>query len=582
MIALSTLDAFEPLLANLPMFAPLDSLPPPDGLGLILPSEMLSRDALPEDLDAVTIVAVIDHAIPFAHRLFTTPDGYSRCASIWIQDAAKDVTQTDIPFGREVRGTTIDQLRGLPDGPVNRDGDSVYRALGQMDPQWLGRAATLIQDRSHGAAVATIAAGYEPGDAAGLNHPLIAVSLPEWVVADTSGGYSPLFIQIAVVFIVARARELAQEMSRIAGAKVKPRMVVNLSYGITAGARDGSSLLEQMQDLIAEHAGADLGQVQFVLAVGNSREERLHAVLTPGQELAWQILPDDPTESQVEIWGPPEPTCPEALKLAVTLPNGQSVTTAFQPPNGPLGQIARLKDSRGRELARFMLQRRAVLDGFRQCLTVILPPTTGPEQGDRAPVGLWQLKLVKASGACSFDIQRDDKIPGFRGGGRQTIFRDPRYQARQPDGLWIDRDPQPADCLVRRNGTLNAYAGGTRQIRAGAAILNAVPGQGAPISHYCSLLDTGLGGDIVMAGDRGNAAYGLNLPGVRGSAMQTVTGTSITAPQVTRWLSGKLSAGDNLQSRAQIVAAAQASARPGSVPPLVDTDLPWRWNGQGE
>lgn len=580
MIAMATLDAFAPLLANLPMFAPLDNLPPPHALQIGRSPRMLSEQALPEDLDAVTIVAVIDHAIPFAHRLFTTGEGFSRCASVWIQDAAKEPQQPDIAFGREVWGTTIDALRGLPAGPFNPDGDAVYRALGQMDPQWLGRAATLIPDRSHGAAVAAIAAGYEPGDATGLNHPLIAVSLPEWVVADTSGGYAPLFIQLAVVFIVARARKLARELSQTAGRKVRPRMVVNLSYGVTAGARDGSSLLEQMQDLIAEHAGADLGQVQFVLAVGNSREERLHAMLTPGQHLGWQVLPDDPTESMAEIWGPPEPNCPEALKLAVTLPDGAEVVTAFQPPAGVMGQIARLKDSRGRELARFMLQRRAVLDGFRQCLTIILPPTIGPTQGNRAPVGIWRLKLLAAPGACSFDIQRDDRIPGFRGGGRQTIFRDPSYQARQPNGLWIDRDPQPADSLVQRNGTLNAYAGGSRQIRAGAAVLSAVPGQGAPISHYCSLLDGGLGGDIMVAGDRGDAAHGLNLPGIRGAAMQTVSGTSITAPQVTRWLAAQLSAGQTLHSRDQIVAAAQAAGRPGSAPPLLDTDLPWRWSGQ--
>jgi hypothetical protein len=58
-------------------------------------------------------------------------------------------------------------------------------------------------------------------------------------------------------------------------------------------------------------------------------------------------------------------------------------------------------------------------------------------------------------------IQRDDMIPGFRGGGRQSRFADSLYQNHDPSGRVLagDRPDKPSQIpYIRRSGTLNSLA----------------------------------------------------------------------------------------------------------------------------
>jgi hypothetical protein len=546
MIAQESLELFGQVLDALPRLAPPDALitprlPPAQEQGF------LSPQAMPPDPDHCAIVAVIDHAIPFAHRLFRAPTGHSRMAAIWLQDAPARDRRPDIAFGQELRGRMIDAL--------GRDEDEIYRASGLMDA---GRGHGLLRAASHGAGVAALAAGFAAEDVASLNHPMIAVSLPDFGVADTSGSLSALFIQAAVVFVIARARALARDISQAAGRTIRPPLVVNLSLGITAGGRDGSSLISRLQNAISQSAERDLGPVHFVLPTGNSRQDRGRAVLAQGQDILWHLPPDDRTPSALEIWG-----MGPGLPVTVTLPDGQALTINLPAQGG----IGRIQDDQGRELARLTLQNRAMGPIVtRPCMTLIVPPTL-PDTPDQpsAPPGAWRIQPT-GPGPFELIVLRDDSLSGFGPRGRQSRLVDPDYQSRQEDGHWPGAD-DASPGKIRRNGTSSSYAGGQHQIRVGATLTD------ASLAPYTGLLESGLPGDVTAPADAALSVRGLILPGMRAAARQRLSGTSLSAPQITRWLAGELASGRPLPDRAAIVAA----VGPGDCPDLgVPQGLPWR------
>ncbi|MDS9468045.1 hypothetical protein RGQ15_10755 [Paracoccus sp. MBLB3053] len=533
-----------------------------------LSDHLLSPQTLPPDPERCAITAVIDHAIPFAHRLLTTTGGFSRVASIWLQETPVTRRRDDIPFGQEFRGAELDRLRGAGTAHV-LDEDSLYRELGLLNPA--GRNRWLMRAKTHGAAVIGTAAGYRPADPNGLQHPVIAVGLPDRALADTSGAAMPLLLETAIAFIISRARLLAREMSAN-GKKVRPPVVINISLGITAGPRDGHSRLERLQDMLSRGPVPDLGPVRFVLAAGNTRAQTLLGVLEPGQSIGWRLPPDDRTPSEVQIWSAALKAGSPAISLEVTLPDGRMVASDFVPPKHKGTQIARICDPDGGELARLVLQAVPRGSKLRQCLSIIAPPTVAEKSGVAlAPAGTWRLRLRGVTpGPCDMVVQRDDRLIGFPRAGRQSYLVEKGYSPRKKNGQWKGPDPTPAKTLIRRNGTCNAYAWGSEQLRCGAVYL-----QRHRLPGYASLLQDGTGGDVLAPSDRGPALPGMLAPGTRGASMQALSGTSISAPRLTRWISRRFAAGERFADRAALIAAAKAAHPSESGTPKVEPDLPW-------
>ncbi|WP_134681364.1 hypothetical protein [Paracoccus ravus] len=560
-------DGLERLRRDLDQLAPRDRT---RETGREASSDLLSPQALPDDPAHMAIIAVIDHAIPIAHRLLTLSSGHSRIASAWLMDAPRMVRRRDIPFGQEYRGAEIDKLRQIGSA-APLDEDSFYREIGLLDPEgpnrWLMRAA------SHGAGVTCTAAGYLPGDGTARQRPVLAVALPDWAIAATSGAAMPQLIQTALYFILSRARILSRQIAAAQGKKgLRPPLVINISMGVTAGPRDGHSPLERLLDEICNAKFPDLGQVHVVLASGNTRQQQLHAVLAQGKRIAWRLLPDDLTPSELQVWTSPLPPGSPAVKLALKLPGMAETQTAFHAPIQPGTQQARLRDANGQEIARLVL--RAVERGaqLRQCLSIVVPATVVDRMdAPRTAAGTWHLRLVEGSPEpCDLVIQRDDSLIGFPRAGRQSRLIEKGYSARAQNGQWLGPDARPPDFKIRRDGTLNSYGWGGAQLRCGSAYrsLGGDPG-------YGSLLETGLGGDIDAPSDRGPALMGMLAPGNRGRAMQAIGGTSIAAPRLTRWLGDELARGTALPDRTAVIAAARA-AGPARDVPCVAPPLPWR------
>lgn len=557
-----SVELLDPVLAYLPHLVPKAAVvqadAPPAAEERFL--DPLARPCNPGD---AAIVAVIDYAIPFAHPLFTASGGKSRFAAIWVMEAAATEQRPDIAFGRELRGVQIDALH------VPGDPDAAYRSCGLMSPDG---CMSMAHASSHGAAVAALAAGYLPSDKEGRRFPLLGVSLPRSVIAETSGSLSALFIQAAVTFVIARARALAREMSKDGEQAITPPLVVNLSLGVTAGAEDGSGLLTRLQDAICKGGIDGLGRIHFVVPTGNHRQDCLRARLSQGDSIGWNIPPADPTPNALEIWAAAKEEVPQ---LAVETPSGMR----FDIPLSSSGAFT-LLDSKMKPIGRAVLQRRGELRD-RFCLTVILPPTLPKKQDDPcAPPGLWRLHIVAAGvNGCDLVIHRDDRLPGMRRQARQSRLVEEGYSRRTDDGRWPFEDPDDVGA-IRRNGTISTYARGNSQVRVGAHYARCP----SKISPYSGLMANGAAGDITAPADASPLQTGMILPAITQAGRQRLSGTSLSAPQVTRWLAASLANGTDIPDRDALPAAMKGTktstlTRPyeeGTALALSVPELPWR------
>ncbi len=558
MIARQMLGAFEGLLDNLHLFAGSDAINPhpqpyddanEDRAG----GGFLSPGAIPPDPGKASITAVIDDAIPFANSLFRLPGGASRVAAFWLQDGPRDRAWpgygNDLPFGTEWRGPAIED--------ISRDGDEMaYRKSGALDFACPGIHRYGFR-ASHGAAVAGLAAGFAHDQRGADENLLIGVSLPSEVVGDTLGTFAEFYITVAILFVIHRARRLCRFIERRKGLpvnSVRLPVVINISFGLTAGPCDAGVNLARFMDAISASRCADLGPVSCVMASGNHRQSQLHAVLQPGQDLRWQIMPDDSTPSPVELWGPKLAVKPDRPARVAIRPAGFAdfIETHLQNYDGwqqlcgPNGEIARVYP-----------RLHAVGGEWRQGLVVITQPSLPVAVGRSwAPPGQWVLRVIDDGAPWEARVQRDDRLVGFRGGGQQSVFTDPDYARYDKAGRPIEFDPEPPVSVIRRADTLNALAWGNRQIRAGSVFADT-----SHLSPYCGLLNTWRGGDVLATTDRSYVRRGITVPASASGSVALMSGTSMAAPQVARWLAHHLAQGAAVPTRAELQA----------MPPL-----PWR------
>ena len=598
MIAIQMISAFEAFLGDpggvLPPDARNPAPEPYDPASEALPDcAFLDEAALPDDPEAACIIGIIDDAIPFAHERFRTADGHSRVAAFWAQDAAFRAgvqPGADLSSGVEWRGSGIDGLLArMTSGDLPGE-DALYRAAGVLDLARPSRPSAAYE-AGHGAAVATMAAGFAPDDPAGRNHPLIAVSLPPKVTEDSMGTSSPPYMMAGIVFIIQRARRLSRfiETRRgLAPGSLRIPVVINISYGLTAGPRDGSTLFERFMDAVSATPAPGLGPVHFVLPMGNHRQAMLSGELAPGEGLDWRVPPDDQTPNAIELWGPMLPARPKTpFQLRLTVPGQPEAATRFTGE----GQFSRLRDASGVEIARayYTLHRYPgwgpQVTGWREGITLIALPTCPDRPGALyAPPGDWHVAVDADApkGVYEISVQRDETIRGFHREARQSLLIDPAYAVLDDRGLVRRDDPVPATARVHRRGTISAYCGGSAVIRAGAAeAAEAMAGDdpfapGPPQrwpSIYSGLLKDGFGGDIQAVADRSRLTAGVLTGGRDSGATRVFAGSSLAAPQVTRWLAGQLAAGARPTNRAAIVAMAQSQQTlqpPPAGPPVLD------------
>ena len=442
-------------------------------------------------IENMTVVAVIDAGIPFAHRNFRNAGGdKTRFEFCWLQDAPIDKKRNrrTVAFGREFDRKRINKL--IKDH--GDDEDYLYAVSGaSADLSFSG--SPVNRRNSHGAHVLDLASGFaegrdqhfgsgKPKDRSDLIR-LICVQLPESLTVDTSGFGRDMYILSAFHYIFNRADEIKKEYK-----VTNLRLIVNFSYGFTAGPHDAGSVVEAAVDeMVYKRRG--MGQpTAVVVPSGNSFVDRTHGLIRDrdfgGNRKAtvqWRMQPNDRTPSYLELWFPHGFN---SSKYAVSLtdPAGHpraSMTVKEHPSFEGAGDprnIDKIHDRYNNIVGQLSVDRhRYDNEGnnsrSRWRVLIILAPTE-PENPDLpgAEAGLWQITISREVGAPPLGgpircwVQRDIEISPFPTGGRQSYLDDPGYRRFDDEGKFNEKDETDAHgepvSYVQRLGSLSGLATG--------------------------------------------------------------------------------------------------------------------------
>jgi hypothetical protein len=478
------------------------------------------------------VVAFIDYGCPFAHEKFRVPnDPYrTRVRFIWDQGRkpARPWTTPAAPneslfwYGGELKGDCLDRLlrahSAQQSQPVNES--ACYEEL---------QYSLMRGQATHGAHVMDVAAGWpDPltAQAAGSRDlagsaSIVFVQLPWWTVADSSGASMNVYVVDALRYIQSRTGPDAH-------------VVVNLSYGYFAGPHDGSSLLERAMDaFIAERQHFDI-----VIPAGNSFNRNCHVSFRLGprdsRTWEWHVAADDPTDSFVEIWYSGE----AELSVAVKSPSESSFVQSISQ-----GEVGAWSDARDADPACVVAHVRAATESpmgdENHCALIALAPTKSVAgRYARAQYGSWQVTVQRTDSGPTDPktneveihawIERDDPILEVARSQRQS-----RFGAKQQTK---EANEYPESEALRKAGTLNGIATGKRTIVAGAYI--AATGQLAPYTAAGPGRNGARPAGEIWLEPADDSVFlpGRRAAGNRSGVHVRMSGTSVAAPQVTRWL----------------------------------------------
>lgn len=525
-------------------------------------------DAAPPRRDIV-VTAVIDDSIGIANERFRNVDGTTRVRQYWAQavEAAEvHAGKATVVIGQEFSGAEVDtHLAAAPSEPA------FYRALRQQAtaqaraPEGATNAAGRFGEPgfrqpvglldSHGTHVMDLAAG-APMQQAPADRPIVAVEVPALATLDTSGARLNSFALQALMRVIDWADSWTDPDT---GETVRVSLVVNFSFGISAGPKDGTGFLETEMGRLIDARNAEGLPTKLVLPSGNNYRDQLTAAAqVPAGEsrsIDWRVLPADHSVSYLEL------RLPTAAKSEVTLttPNGDSVTVGRDPA------VHAWTGADGTPLGAVYIRPSPSVAG-RTRITIALAPTVGFDPArPRAPAGAYRVTISNTgTAALPFwaDVQRDDTPTGYPIHGRQSYLEDDGVRDRDPD--LKDYDRPTASSAIRRAGTMSAFAtSASPHIFAvgGSFADDTRPGMGVPEATEPSYY-TASGPTRAPAAhnpalgaitEEGRAHPGVMAAGTFSGGTSLVSGTSAAAPQIARGIVDIL-ADDPTADRDEIIA----------------------------
>lgn len=222
------------------------------------------------------LMAILDSGIDYRLPEFRNADGSTRIRYLWDQTLRPTGTRpqaTDDEGGQnqELSLSQEDDLRFPPAGfalGVEFDSTQINRALAESNPQAQYQLLPTVDTSGHGTAVAGIAAGSSDvyqGVAPRADLLIVKLGLP-----DASSFPRTTEIMRGLTYAVNKAIEMQMPL------------VINLSFGNSYGAHDGSSLLERFLDNVAE-----VGRTVICVGSGNEGANGGHLAgsLTEGQDV---------------------------------------------------------------------------------------------------------------------------------------------------------------------------------------------------------------------------------------------------------------------------------------------------------
>lgn len=245
------------------------------------------------------LLAVIDSGIDYTNRNFRKTDGSTRILSLWDQTVSPDAEKGF--FSPEGFQTGTEFTR-----------EQINAALREADPL---RQYELVPSRDssgHGTAVAGIAAGAAvnvTGGTADNNYEGVAPE-SELLIVKLGAPRENSFprtteMMRAVTYVVRKAQSLNRPVA------------INLSFGNTYGAHDGSSLLERFLDNAAE-----IGRTVICVGSGNEGASAGHreGSVKTGETVATELsVGAFETAFSVQLWK----TYTDVFRITLRSPGGQ-------------------------------------------------------------------------------------------------------------------------------------------------------------------------------------------------------------------------------------------------------------------
>ncbi len=494
--------------------------------------------------DGTVVMAVIDDGIAIGNNVFRKAPADSRVHLAYVmRDGPGGTPKTQ---GRSIEKNDIDQQLAANMHNGLLDEAAFYHALGIVDfaePDFSPVALRL----SHGTHVMSMAAGYQM-DEAPDTRPIICAMLPPRVTRDVTG--QDLRPSLALAFKA--LTRYALRFKKPDGSH--PPVVFNFSYGNFASSHDGTSPISRLIE--QELKRFPQQEKRLVLAAGNGNISRIHAKAqfeaseTDPVTLRMLALPDDRTNSYVQMWLPYSPAnpAPNFVRVRVTSPDG--FTSAWV--QSQAGSRVTFRDDQGRRIARlaYRFRRGATMRGM---FSFSMAPTASLD-GDAvlAPAGEWTFEIenvnLQPDQAVEVWIQRDDTLPGFPPHGRQAYFNNACYQRFDEYGRPLAVDPPGSDCPIRRAGTLSGFADGASPLVIGAFVQSngrmsdysaagpITPTRGDPVASR-------EGPDAAARGDDSLVRLGVIGAGSHSGSMIRQGGTSNSAPLSARCVADGMSNG---------------------------------------
>lgn len=516
-----------------------------------------TRNTLNDVARLPVVSGIIDDAIGVMHERFRSPDGFTRFAKFWKQGVPSLKASAFFPATPETKAPPI-QPNGMTHG-VEFDGKTLdalfaaygcdeartYRAIEARLAEEMAAAVpdlpqlrrTMTGPKSHGTFVADLAAGY-PIEDAPFDRPIVGVELASLASANTSGGRLQIFVLEAVLRMIDWADDWpVAEATGIVRYRVP--LVINLSYGFSAGPKDGTGFLERE---IARHVKARNKDVPtaVVIAAGNDFRRRLRAEMTvpagKAKTVDWRVQPQDRTTSFLEIRLAGKAGC----RLIIEPPTGASdwVTLDFTATRLPSGKDLLID---GVLCARLYVQEQ----GTTTQVTLAIRSTQTLEPPRQiAPAGAWKISLGATDtgkAIAILDVQRDDAPRGYPQMGRQSHLEDPSYGSM--DLEIYDRTDFKAGSSITRSGTLSAMA--TNTAKSIYVVGGTIGGTDQRPSRYTASGPNGSrpGPDLAAITEDGFATMGVRAAATFSGSTQSLGGTSAAAPRVTRkivdWLAAR-------------------------------------------
>lgn len=473
---------------------------------------------LPGELLDGKVAGLIDGGLAFANDRFLR-QGRARTRYFWRQDGrGVGRKPAGLGYGHELTAADIDRemARNTYRGMV--DEAAVYESF---------RLKDLRKSVNHGTHVMDLFCGCRGNPRDDTDRAdIVAVQLDWDTVLDSSGGSMNVHVLDGLMYILSRCTPTA-------------RIAVNISWGTLAGPHDGSSILEAAMDqLIA----LGRGRLQIAVPAGNSYQSQTHANKSLSKEeretVHWRGLPDDSTQSFVEIW----------------LPGGiEDAEIELTPPgHHPLPALkwgeSRMWTNGGSAPVCAIIYPKAVATGRHgTCALIAVAPTFSFERSVvTAPIGVWKItvtnKTKSAAKRVTFDayIERDDEVLGTRRGARQSVFEDDAYDTSGNLSSFVDHPGNTSP--IRRSGNFNSISTGKRTVTVGGVRVTDAswalysprrpdPDPTRPQRpHVVSVPD------VHECSDDNVTLWGLSAAGTRSGATVRLVGTSGAAPQQARKL----------------------------------------------